>query len=173
MFAANRIVMTNALRLVAIMAFCCVVTELAAQERAGEPDLFTLKFALVPQSVEPKLWPDGVDLASDELATIEDDAAIESVFAAIAELERTIESAIAAQGMQAAVLIDHYRSLAELHREIGNYGLALAALDQARDIIRRSQGLHSLDQAALLLEAIDGLEAAGAFLESDELQDDL
>jgi tetratricopeptide (TPR) repeat protein len=67
-------------------------------------------------------------------------------------------------------LIEQLRSLAESYRQLGDFPLAIAALDRARQIIRNRDGLFSLRQLEIMETTVDTMEEARAYYESDVLQ---
>ncbi|HUF71590.1 MAG TPA: hypothetical protein VMR74_01695 [Gammaproteobacteria bacterium] len=144
-----------------------------AQDVPGSPDLFSLTFAPGPlPNNEPSASP--ASGASNAAVTeAADNGDIDRLFDAIAEIERAIAEEEALNGPQSRILIEHYRSMAALYAELGDPLRAVAASEQARAVVRMNDGLHTLDQAEIVEQSIDMLEAAGAFGESDERQDEL
>ena len=146
---------------------------IAAQEPAGEPDLFSLIFAPGPVTawrLSPVPVEGGQTAATDETP---DDGEVDGLYRAAEALERSIVEEEARNGPQSSVLIEYFRSLAELHQRIGNHLLAIAALEQASAIIRINDGLESLDQAEVMQQMIRSSEIVGAFTDADTLQEDL
>jgi tetratricopeptide (TPR) repeat protein len=159
--------------LLILIALLGLPARLCAQEAPGSPDLFSLSFAPGPRSgvaIAAAPVSDAGNAASAETA---DDGGIDRLFDAIAQIERAIAEEVALNGPQSRVLIDHYRSMSAWYEELGDPFRALAASEQARAVVRMNDGLHTLDQAAIVGQSIEMLEAAGAFSESDELQDEL
>ena len=143
-----------------------------AQDSVGTPDLFTLSFAPGPFGDDVLLSPSAGD-AAGEPAEESTGERTDSLYDALAKIEKAIAEEESVNGPQSLALVDRYEDMAALHEEIGNHLLAAAALEQARAIVRMREGLHSLDQAEIVEQEIEGLEGAGAFTDSDELQDDL
>jgi len=77
------------------------------------------------------------------------------VIARIQAAVAAIESERAANGENSIGLVPLYESLAGIYLEISGYGDAIAALEQAQQIIRRHQGLYALDQAELIEQIIE------------------
>lgn len=145
---------------------------LHAQAGEGSPDLFTLTFAPGPSSagIVVPAQPEANDVSPDA-GMAEDE--IDRLFDAVSEIEQAIAAEEESNGTNSTALIEPFKALAALHQQLGNYDLASAALSQARSIIRMSAGLHTLDQAEVVEQMIEGSEAIGAFNESEALQDDL
>ena len=81
-----------------------------------------------------------------------------------------IEQALAQGGPYSKSLIDPLTSLVELYQESGRHDLAVAATDQAMQVIRANYGLRSLDQAPLIRERIRSEEARGNDAEAWDLE---
>jgi hypothetical protein len=64
-------------------------------------------------------------------------------------------------GALAESLVVPFAELAQVYEESREYALAVAALEQTAHLIRVNRGLHSLDQAPLLRQAIRNLEPHG------------
>jgi hypothetical protein len=88
-----------------------------------------------------------------------DEAPPARVIARIQAAVAAIEAEQAANGEYSPGLIPLYRDLAGIYLEISGYGDAIAVLDQAQQVIRRNEGLYSLDQADLI-EAMIEIEMA-------------
>jgi hypothetical protein len=73
----------------------------------------------------------------------------------------SIEQEKAENGPYSEGLIDPLASLALLYQEDGDRSLAAAAIDQALQVVRVNYGLHSLQQAPLLRQAVDNERARG------------
>ncbi|HUQ52811.1 MAG TPA: hypothetical protein VM692_11360 [Gammaproteobacteria bacterium] len=84
-----------------------------------------------------------------------------------------IESAQAEGGPYSADLLDPLKNLGFLYEERGEYQLAAAALERARQVVRANYGLTSLDQAPLLEQQIRSEEALGRFREVWDLEQSL
>jgi len=81
-----------------------------------------------------------------------------------------IEQALAQGGPYSKGLIDPLMSLVELYQESGRHDLAVAATEQAMQVIRANYGLRSLDQASLMRERIRSEEERGNFGEAWDLE---
>src|SRR5262245_57263953 len=81
-----------------------------------------------------------------------------------------IEQALAQGGPYSKELIDPLTSLVELYQESGRHDLAVAATEQAMQVIRANYGLRSLDQAPLIRERIRSEEERGNFGEAWDLE---
>lgn len=77
------------------------------------------------------------------------------VIARIQAVVDAIEAERAANGENSIGLVPLFESLADIYLEVSGYGDAIAALEQAQDVIRRHQGLYSLDQARLIERIIE------------------
>src|SRR5262249_47896773 len=62
------------------------------------------------------------------------------------------------------------QDLSFLYQERGDFALELAALEQARQVVRANYGLSSLEQAPLMRQQIRAEEARGNFAEAWELE---
>jgi hypothetical protein len=84
---------------------------------------------------------------------------------AIDEAQRQIVEQIqdigSRDGVTSASLIPPFTELALLFEEGGKHGLAIAAIEHTLHLVRANHGLHSLDQAQLLRQAIRNEEASG------------
>lgn len=150
----------------------------SAQDAPGSPDLFSLTFAPAPVSSDTRLAAPVPARVSDTSSDTGDAAAVDDgeigrLFETIAQLERAIAAETALNGPQSRVLIEHYRSMSAFYEALGDPFRARAAADQARAVVRMNDGLHTLDQAEIVEQSIEMLEAVGAFSESDALQDEL
>jgi hypothetical protein len=70
-------------------------------------------------------------------------------------------------------LIDPLRALALLYEETGDHVLAVAALEEARDLTRIHQGLSSADEALLLRQQIRSEKALGLHRRVWDLEQDM
>jgi len=92
----------------------------------------------------------------------------------IRQLENIEEGDLASS--RAAELIDPLRTLALRYQEEGSHEAAAAAIERALAIIRVNYGLHSLEQAPVILQSIDNEEARdnhGAVWASEQVLLDL
>ena len=64
-------------------------------------------------------------------------------------------------GAESGDLIDPYAALGLLYEERGDYALAAAAVEQALEVVRINYGLHSIEQAPFIQQAIGIYEASG------------
>jgi len=74
-----------------------------------------------------------------------------------------ISAVQATGGPRSPDLIDPLTELAELFEAQGDHALAVAALEEARQVVRIAYGLHTLDQAPLIEQALQNQRALGAF----------
>jgi hypothetical protein len=70
-------------------------------------------------------------------------------------------------------LIAPLRALGLLYREDGDPGLAIGAIEQARQVVRANYGLHSLEETPLLEQAIEANEAGRQFTTAWQLEQQL
>jgi tetratricopeptide (TPR) repeat protein len=73
-------------------------------------------------------------------------------------------------GSYAKELIEPLQTLSLFYQEKGDYALELAALEQARQVVRANYGLSSLEQAPLMRRQIRAEEAGGDFTAAWELE---
>ena len=73
-------------------------------------------------------------------------------------------------GSYAKELIEPLTDLSFVYQERGDYALELAALEQARQVVRANYGLSSLEQAPLIRQQIRAEESRGNFGEAWELE---
>jgi tetratricopeptide (TPR) repeat protein len=74
-----------------------------------------------------------------------------------------ISAAQATGGPRSPDLIDPLTELAVLLAAEGEHALAIAALEEARHVVRATYGLHTLDQVPMLEQALEHQRALGAF----------
>ena len=74
-----------------------------------------------------------------------------------------ISAVQATGGPRSPDLIDPLTELAGLFEAQGDHALAVAALEEARQVVRITYGLHTLDQAPLIEQALENQRALGAF----------
>lgn len=89
---------------------------------------------------------------------------------------RIAEEISAAQvrgGPQSAELIEPLTELGELFETEGHHILAIAALEQARHVVRATYGLHTLDQASLIEQALKNQQALGNLAMVEALEEEL
>jgi tetratricopeptide (TPR) repeat protein len=137
------------------------------------PELSSLIFTPGPTLNEVRSQIPTIDdsrLAADD--ETEDDLRAR-LLDAIPQIEDSIEAEESLNGGRSSNLIEPLVSLAAAHHELEDYIRAIGYLEQARQIRRINDGLHSLDQAEIVNRMIDSLEAVGSFSESDSLQDSL
>lgn len=80
------------------------------------------------------------------------------------ERERIVEQIGAAQtgeGLRSPSLISLLTELGLLYQEDGDHLLAVAALAEARHVVRVNYGLHTLDQAPLMQQALENAQTLG------------
>lgn len=77
------------------------------------------------------------------------------------ELQRTIEAALAEQGLYSTALLDEYRQLALVQQRLGQHQAAVETLEKSVHIARVNDGLFTLDQEADIKEIIRSLVALG------------
>jgi hypothetical protein len=80
---------------------------------------------------------------------------------ALAELVQSIEQVRAEEGVHSSELIGPLTTLGLYYQEHGDPTLAIAAIEQARQVVRVNYGLYSLREAPLLQQWIDAEEARG------------
>jgi len=93
--------------------------------------------------------------AGRPLSGPDDQSAFAGILAAIA----AVDEEQVANGENSPGLVPLLRELARLYRESGDYPDALVALERAQDIVRRWEGLYSLEQVELI-EAMIEIEMA-------------
>lgn len=76
-------------------------------------------------------------------------------------------------GTYAKELIEPLRDLSFVYQERGEHALELAALEQARQVVRANYGLSSLEQAPLIRQQIRAEESRGNFAVAWELEQGL
>lgn len=84
-----------------------------------------------------------------------------------------IDAAQATGGPRSPDLIDPLTELAVLLAAEGEHALAIAALEEARHIVRATYGLHTFDQVPLMTEALEQQRALGAFEMVQALEEEL
>lgn len=89
---------------------------------------------------------------------------------AVAQIADEILDAQTQGGSYAKELIEPLQDLSFLYQERGNYALELAALEQARQVVRANYGLSSLEQAPLMRQQIRAEESRGNFTDAWELE---
>lgn len=77
------------------------------------------------------------------------------------EIEETLQQARETNGPFSEALIEPLMVLAELYQEAGNHALAVATIGEARQVVRATHGLYSLEEAPLLQLLIRSGEATG------------
>jgi len=89
---------------------------------------------------------------------------------ALAQIADEILEAQSQGGTYAKELIEPLKSLSFLYQESGDYAMELAALEQARQVVRANYGLTSLEQAPLMRQQIRAEESRGNFAQAWELE---
>lgn len=89
------------------------------------------------------------------------------------QLARQIVAVQARDGVYAEGLIAPFSELARSYEQGGDYGLSVAALDRAAQLVRANRGVNSLDQAEFLQRAIRNEQARGDLGAAWEREDDL
>jgi len=84
-----------------------------------------------------------------------------------------IRTAVQTDGPQSAALIGPLSELAVLYEAEGKHALATAALEEARHVVRANYGLHTLDQAPLMQQALENQQALGNFEMVRALEEEL
>jgi tetratricopeptide (TPR) repeat protein len=84
-----------------------------------------------------------------------------------------ISAAQATGGPRSPDLIDPLTELAGLFEAEGDHALAIAALEEARHVVRTTYGLHTLDQLHLIEQALENQRALGAFAMVQALEERL
>lgn len=84
-----------------------------------------------------------------------------------------IRTAVETDGPQSAALIGPLSELAVLYEAEGEHALATAALEEARHVVRANYGLHTLDQAQLIQQALENQQALGNFEMVQALEEEL
>jgi tetratricopeptide (TPR) repeat protein len=95
-----------------------------------------------------------------------DDATRSELTASIEERLDAVSKEQAENGERSLGLIDRLTSLAAAYQELGEYDSAIAALQDARNIVRVNSGLYSLDQAPIVESLIANDEAKGEYAEA-------
>jgi tetratricopeptide (TPR) repeat protein len=132
-----------------LAALIAVVPGAALAQSWGE--LWTLTFA--PVGPERSATERATTVPAGALEPAEEDPSL--VIARIQAAAGAIESERARNGENSIGLVPLFESLARIYLEIGGYRDAIAALEQAQQIIRRHQGLYALDQAELIEQIIE------------------
>jgi hypothetical protein len=84
-----------------------------------------------------------------------------------------IRAAVQTDGPQSPALIDPLTELAVLYEAEGEHALATAALEEARHVVRANYGLHTLEQAPLIQQALQNQQALGNFAMVQALEEEL
>lgn len=84
-----------------------------------------------------------------------------------------IRAAQATGGPRSPDLIDPLTEIAALLAAEGEKALAIAALEEARHVVRATYGLYTLDQAPLMVQALEHQRALGAFEMVQALEEEL
>ena len=135
--------------------------------RVGPVDLLTFAPGVVSDDVV--IGPADVAEAGESL-----DPAAPATTTRLLDAVRRAETAVgreeASNGPMSPGLIERLEALAGLYLELGDYPLAIAALDRAMQVTRVHDGLYSPSQLEIMEAMIDAMEEAGAYSESDSLQ---
>jgi hypothetical protein len=144
----------------------------AAAARAA-PDLSSLAFVVGPSSTNvPALAENAADTSPP--SDLQPQRPNREQLAALADrLLQSIDEEKSRNGERSSNLIDPLTSLAAVYDELGDHLHAVAALEQARALIRMTNGLRSLKQAAIVEQQIDAVETIGSPAESAALQESL
>lgn len=118
-------------------------------------ELATLSFTPIVSDRSLAAGATGATTSPSVSASAEDERAAEQVIARIEAAVAAIDSEKLENGEYSPALISLYRELAGIYLEIDGYGDAIAVLEQAQQVVRRHEGLYSLDQAGLIEEMID------------------
>lgn len=89
------------------------------------------------------------------------------------QIVEQIRAIRARDGVTASGQIPPLTELAVLYEQSGEPAFAIAALDEAMQLIRVDRGVHALDQAPLLAESIRIAQASGAASDAWEREQDL
>jgi hypothetical protein len=89
------------------------------------------------------------------------------------QLADQILAAQTQHGPHSAALIELFTALGVVYAENGNYTLAIAALEQAQQVVRANYGLRSLDQLPLIRQKIRHEELRGKVVEAWDLEAEL
>jgi hypothetical protein len=141
-----------------IAAWTLVSARACAGAAAGPsepPDLSALEFA---PSLPAGTLPDPARARSEPEPQPRSSAAIGERMLRLAE---SIATEQASEGVFSPGLIYSLVSLAKLYQEVGDHVAAIATLEKARQIVRVTSGLSSLNQAEMTLLEITSLEAMG------------
>ena len=84
-----------------------------------------------------------------------------------------LSAAQAAGGPRSPDLIDPLTELAAFLAMEGDHALAIAALEEARHVVRATYGLHTLEQADLMDQALENQRALGNFAMVQALEEEL
>ena len=103
----------------------------------------------------------------------QDQLAPEFIVSRIRAVVEEVETAEEAYGENSPRLVPLLMTLAGIYLEIGESGSAIAVLEQAKQIVRRSEGLYSLDQAELIQQVIEIEMAITPNEQLSELESDL
>jgi hypothetical protein len=100
-------------------------------------------------------------------------AALDNDPSTLDRLEAEIVAIEARDGPDAEHLIEPLAALGAYYQEQGDDGLALAATQRARELVRKNFGLYSLDQAPLIRRLMDSEESIGDPVATWNLEQDL
>ena len=116
---------------------------------------------------------DRIPVTSSRSVGADDELAPQLIISRIRAAVEDIESAAAAYGENSPRLVPLLRTLAEIYQETGDLGDATQVLERAQQVVRRSDGLYSLDQADLIRQMIEIDMAITPNEQSSELESDL
>lgn len=98
---------------------------------------------------------DGVDSRNPAIGRPDTEQEPEFIINRIRAAVADIEAYETANDPNAPGLVPLLIALADIYQETGDYGDAIPVLERAQSIVRRHQGLYSLDQAGLIEQIID------------------
>lgn len=102
-----------------------------------------------------------------------DAAALDNDPSTLDRLEAEVVAIEGFDGPDSPDLIEPLAALGTYYHEQGNDGLALAAAQRARELVRKNYGLYSLDQAPLIRRLMDSEETIGDPAATWNLEQDL
>lgn len=165
---------------VVCVALLCVCSAGQAQE---SPDLSAITFWPRPLSEAPlRLDPQGVagngdaTSASARRGRARREAGDneppgptrEALSGAVEKRLDSVSEEAAENGERSSALIDDLTSLAALYEKLGQHDSAIAALEDAIDVIRINYGLYSLEQVGAVESLVENQEAAGQYAQAAE-----
>jgi hypothetical protein len=91
----------------------------------------------------------------------------------VEEIFEAIEAARAAEGPRSPAQIQLLTELGTLYEAEGEHALATAVLEEARSVVRATYGLHTLEQAPLIQQALANQRALGDLAMVQALEEEL